>query len=556
MNCANLLRVFYISLLLFFASFIEVHAQKNALSAIEQCKEYIKIGKALREEGKHSQALECLTKADIIAKRKHLAHATFVIKNELGLLYEKMSNYGESLGYYKQVLTIASNNKNLNQNIPIVLNNIALLYHREKDYENAVQYLQRAHNYKGEISDYVKVLTALNISDSYNKLGNYEEARKYLIEVKLLHMPKSFREGWRTNYAETLFIENQIDESLVIVEKLYKEIYKEKFNENISFVTQLLSKIYSRKNNIPLAIKYAKESLVHINVLYQRIELYQQLSDIYYKNGDIHSYKKYIDTISASKDSLAKLINRGLYESNKVKLKVQEYQNESRAYKEKQEADRKLFILCGIFSIVTFFFVYRALKNRIIKQRQEKIITEKQQQIISLELEQKKSQNLLLEQEMREKETNALLEQEQLKNEIDKRNRQLSAKALNLSGRNQIIEDIIIAFGQNPKLKNDPKLLKYINDLKANLKADGWDSFIVHFEEVNNNMLKRLQEKHPTLTPNDLRFIAYLYMNLSYKEIAVIFNITPINCAKRKERIARKMEIPGNLSIYTYISTI
>ena len=127
---------------------------------------------------------------------------------------------------------------------------------------------------------------------------------------------------------------------------------------------------------------------------------------------------------------------------------------------------------------------------------------------------------------------------------------------MNLSGRNQIIEDIIIAFGQNPKLKNDAKLLKYINDLKANLKADGWDSFIVHFEEVNNNMLKRLQEKHPALTPNDLRFIAYLYMNLSYKEIAVIFNITPINCAKRKERIARKMDIPGNLSIYNYISGI
>jgi tetratricopeptide (TPR) repeat protein len=554
MTRATLLKVIFISFLFLYVSLQKVQAQSETVTNPEECQKLIDKGAYEIDRKQYSEALVALTKAEVIAENKRWNEKLFYIKNLIGNAYSSLSNYGEALSYYLESLKLADSS-GTDEEIATALCNIGALYGTEKEPKKALYYYLKAYPLTvAKNSGFIRVTLGLNIADSYNQLGKFKEARRYLNEVKSITKPKTVDFMWRFNDAETLFLEGDL---ITAKYKLYNLL--EDVDKNSIFyvyIYKLLSKIYIQQNDRAHSIIYANKGLENRPELVDKIDLYNQLATLYYQSNDINNYKRYNDSIAATKDSLSKVVNRGLYESNKVKLKVQEYQNETESYRQKQEAERRLFIIIALFTIILFISIYRALKNRITKQRQEKVIAEKQQQIISLELEQKNSQNLLLEQEMREKEIKALLEQEQLKNEIDKRNRQLSAKALNLSGRNQIIEDIIIAFGQNPKLKNDPKLLKHINDLKTNLKADGWDSFIVHFEEVNNNMLKRLQERHPALTPNDLRFIAYLYMNLSYKEIAVIFNITPINCAKRKERIARKMDIPGNLSIYNYISSI
>jgi tetratricopeptide (TPR) repeat protein len=556
MNRANSLQIFYIGLLLLLTSFIEVHAQTDVVNVKAECEVLIDKADKAWESTNYSKALEYYTKAEVIADKYKLKDQLFFIKRGMGIVYSEYSNFGEALGYYKKALTIAEELKS-DEKVLRILNNIGLLYSREKNYTNALMAFKRAYALTTpKTPGDQKTALAINISDLYNKQGNYKEARRYLDEVKDISKSWRYAQLWTINYAETYKVEGNLAKAQAILEKLIKEAGIK--NENTCYVciAELLAKIYGEQNRPDDAIKYAKIGLDNAVRVPEKIDLYNLASQLYFNKKDYVTAFQYKDSALIGKDSLSKLINRGLFESNKVKLKIQEYQNESRSYKEKQQAERTLFIISILFSLVTFFLIYRALKNRIAKQKQEKIIVDNQQKIISLELEQKNNQNLLLEQEMREKETNALLEQERLKNEIDARNRQLSAKALNLSGRNQIIEDIIVEMSKNPSLSTDPTLSKYIDDLKANLNTDEWDSFIVHFEEVNNNMLSRLQAMHPSLTPNDLRFLAYLYMNLSYKEISIILNITPIACAKRKERIASKMNIPKNVSVYSYISSI
>ena len=77
-----------------------------------------------------------------------------------------------------------------------------------------------------------------------------------------------------------------------------------------------------------------------------------------------------------------------------------------------------LFIFAVVFVLVVFWFIYRGLKNRITKQKQEKIIAENEKKILNLELN-------------------------NLTNNIAEKNRKLSAKALYLSGRNELIEEVI-----------------------------------------------------------------------------------------------------------------
>jgi hypothetical protein len=163
----------------------------------------------------------------------------------------------------------------------------------------------------------------------------------------------------------------------------------------------------------------------------------------------------------------------------------------------------------------------------------------------------------VLEKQLYAKEAFSLLEQERLKNEIEKRNQKLAAKALQVSARNELLKEVINSLSSQTEVSKNVFLSRKVAELKNLLKSDTeWESFLTHFEEVNHTFISKLKKQHPKLTANDIRYISYLYMNLTNKEIASLFNITPEASRKRKERISSKMELKYNLDLYTHISGI
>ena len=272
-----------------------------------------------------------------------------------------------------------------------------------------------------------------------------------------------------------------------------------------------------------------KKGLGHTSNYSEKINLYNQLSEIYLGTGEHNLAFKYKDSVILAKDSLSTRVNRDLYESNKVKFKVQEYQNELTVRREKQSAERMLFIVAGIFVLVVFCFIYRGLKNRITKQKQEKIIAENERTILNLELN-------------------------NLTNNIAEKNRKLSAKALYLSGRNELIEEVIDSLSRIPEISKKKEVVDYMRTLKTYIrKDDEWDDFITYFEEVNPVFIKTLNEKFPELNASDIRYLCYVYMNLDLQEIANIFNITYNAAQKRQRRIKEKMEIDKDTSLHEYL---
>src|SRR5690606_16819212 len=150
------------------------------------------------------------------------------------------------------------------------------------------------------------------------------------------------------------------------------------------------------------------------------------------------------------------------------------------------------------------------------------------------------------------------LKQQQLKHEISEKNRELTAKALYLSNRNELIHDVINSVEANSHAIRGKDTSEKIKVVKNFLKTDHqWNDFIKHFESVNPDFLKRLKEKHPLLTSNDIRFLCYVYMNLSIKEISMVFNITYNTCVIRKQRIMDKMGLDKKkMSLYDYVLSI
>jgi hypothetical protein len=164
---------------------------------------------------------------------------------------------------------------------------------------------------------------------------------------------------------------------------------------------------------------------------------------------------------------------------------------------------------------------------------------------------------LLQEKAFREQQHEILLEKQLLKNEIEYKNRKLSSQALYTSGKYQMIEEVIGLLSDQPEVAQIPAVKKHIRFLRNSLHNDNeWESFLIHFEEVNHGFLTRLKAAHPDLTANDIRFICYVYMNLNAKEIAGMLNISLDAGRKRKERIAQKMGLKDSTALFSYLYEI
>jgi predicted nuclease with TOPRIM domain len=125
---------------------------------------------------------------------------------------------------------------------------------------------------------------------------------------------------------------------------------------------------------------------------------------------------------------------------------------------------------------------------------------------------------------------------------------------LYLSGRNELIEEIINELSQIAVVNQNKDVSKYIKSLKEYIKTDSeWEEFVAHFEKVNPGLLKTLKEKHPELTAKDIRFLCYVYMNLDAKELSIVFNITPDACRRRERRLLQKMNLTTDASLFEYL---
>jgi len=516
-----------------------------------QCDSILKKGQEATRNKEYIRSLELLNSVRTVAEKNRWNKQLFYAINYTAHNYIAMMDYGEALNY-----CLESYNLSVKELSPeyemIALNNIAIIYTADKNYKKAREYYKKA--YDAAKSEKFKSLGIylINLANVENILNNPEQARLYIAEAMpnlKQHWPRSVVAA-NMILAETDLLEGKTGVAREKAEKLLTQTKDVEYNDIAIPLKEIIVKSYLEEKNFDKASQRALTILNKDTNIETKKRIFELLTLIYTKSGAYQAALQYKDSIISTEDKLNEIKNGRLFENSRVKFEMQDYKNQLALQEEKVATERKI-----IYSLLALFIA--ALTATIFILRQKKLIAERNQRITALELEKEKNDNLLLEKQFRENETNALLEQERLKNEIETRNRKLSAKALFLSDRNQLIEDIITSLSKKPKLSKDLSLANQIRTLKSHIKADDeWEDFITHFEELNQGFLNRLKTLHPSLTSNDIRFIAYIYMNLSIKEIASILNITIEACRKRKDRIAIKMELGENISLYDYISTL
>jgi len=504
------------------------------------------IQKMFRKE--HTKSLEMLIRVKSVSEQKKWAKSNFRATNNIGLNYYLMTDFGEALKYYLEAYDIATNMPD-KKHVMTVVNNIAILYFQEKNNKKAYEYFLKAYQTAKENNRNDKAgAYAVNLGFVLNKLNKTNEAYKYIQEAETLAKddPKVIMMN-KMALAENLYLKKKHKESEAIIDYLIPQLQSP--DEKV-FLLLIKAQINEKKGDFNEAKSLALQARKLSPNINNREEVYNYLSKINAETKNYDESLKYKDSVIVVNDSISKINNSALFNNGKIKFEMQNYQFELKESQQRLKDERNIFYIIIASAVIIILLVLLFLYNNSIKYRQQKKITQ-------LEFEKKQSDNMVLTQQLKEQETLSLLEKERLKNEIEQQNRQLTSQALTISSRNDVVEEIIEAIINQPEISNNSSLVKSIKDLKIQLKNNNqWDSFFKHFEGVNQNFITTLKERHPDLSSSEIRFICYVYMNLSHKEIASILNISPESCRKRKERISKKLNLPEKTNLFDYISTI
>lgn len=508
-----------------------------------------------------ASSVELLTRAKTIAKEKGNYQEIFLAENNIGLNYFLMNDFAEAMKYYNAAYSIASKYLK-DKDRMIVLNNIAILYTKKDEYRQAESYLKQVYQMALKHQDsFRRVAYSINLAQLNLEQNQIEKAFEYIrLAENLEFVDEKLDLDILVAKARAYFLvgDKELSKSIAKEAIFQIELEPRKYTEEHISIVSLLSDIAVAEKNYFKAIEYLDELLLTKPDLESELKLLTKKKEIFKKLQDYRLLGRIQDSIIKKSSELTAANNASLYEAQKVKFEVNSYREALKKEQEEAKAERRLFFLFMGFLILLIILFSWALYYSNLSAKRRKQLIKQNDKIYKLELEKKRSAILHVKNRLRESEKAMEQEQEMLKMKIDSTQRTLSTKALNASGRNELIRRLISDLESSLNGKSNEAIIKEsIRDLKQALDCeDEWDSFTEHFEQVKPGFLARLKEGHPNLSSNDIRFISYLYMNLSLKEISVIFNITAETCRKRKERITKKLKLNSSSELYDYLYLI
>lgn len=276
--------------------------------------------------------LEQLNESNLIKERKAY------IYNNLGIVFDELEQFNESIEYYKKSLEIKKKLKgDFQRSIGLTLNNMLKVYRRSGEYELAIE--------------------------KYNEILSNKELINNHPDVYVLALG---------NYANTLYLSKQTEQLPELYLKALRICDSINLSYNSIIIHQHLAEYYNNKNNKDLA-KYHAYKAKNISEAYNNDDLLKSLlllSKI--EKGDIAAkhLKKYVklsDSLQRSERAKRDKFARIRFETNQIE------QENIRIARE-----RMWLLIISITLIITSFLIYLVVNQRN-KNKELKFIQQQQE---------------------------------------------------------------------------------------------------------------------------------------------------------------------------------
>lgn len=423
------------------------------------------------------------------------------------------------------------------------LMNTGMVYADLKDYNRALEI------YDKSIEKYSKLNLKRRTATTFTKIGiilieqdKLFDAREYLTNALNMHSEENFEYGMAEAHSKLgkLFImQNEIEQAAYHINKAI--VTSKSINDEDGLIGSLiqfgkllrLKKDYkSAEIHFNLALKKASKKKLKKYIL----EAYNELRILNKESGNLKESLTYYDRFIDLKDSIYNIDKSKQIAALEFNNELNEKKKEVTLLKEKERSNTimKWGLIAGIISltIIGLLLIYnirqRAQRNKEKAKRKHELLSSKEE-LAKTALE------------------NAHLKQQELQQQLDFKNKELTSYALNFVQKNELLErlgeKLVIAKKATPSDQG-----KHINELSRIIKQyvnidKDWEDFKRFFEEVHIDFHKKLQEKHPDLSPNDMKICSLTRLNLNIKETASILGISPESAKTARYRLRKKLHL-------------
>lgn len=465
----------------------------------------------------------------------------FWVYTNLGINQAELLNYADALQHFTKAYQIATEHLD-ERRVLSIRNNIAGLYMMNHEQNKALaEYIKIYADIKGSTDSVFTGGCALNIATLLTDKHQYAQARPYMEQAELLlGRYAENRAALVTLRTDYLLGTGNTEGAYRLVADAQTKYPALQHNADILYLRARTALMRALSDE---AVAQGRLALAQPGIdLSMKRAIFELLSQAYSMQQCYEQALACKDSVVAVSDALSNLTGQKLYEARQIQFNIWQKQQEIDNYKKRHALEMALLVVVLIASGALVWALVVKTKN-----------ARQQRKLAHMELEHEQVQREALQQKL----ANEQAEQEQSRRTIEQRSRELMSKAMQAANRNDSLRELLHTLETDSGLDLDkrPELKRTLAALRHQLDSTvEWKDFTTYFEQTNGQFLQQLKHLHPTLTANELRYLSLVYINLSSKEIALLLNITPEYCKKKKQQVARKMGLTDPRTLYAYLT--
>lgn len=344
----------------------------------------------LAEEGLFYVALNTAKKAEKIALEINDGKGLLQARYSKGSVFADLSKYEEAFEEFQLVIDYAAEHDNFNTLFDAT-GKMADLYQTQGDYERALKYLEEfSFKYKDQLTRDQAIMMRTKVARLNFLMKNYEMAKNNVDSVLDISKKHDFRRGLAAGYEikGNIYLEEkdfyQALKYFLLSLKNYEHL-KDQALITESYIN--IGTAYYELDQMVKAQYYAeraREKSNYLNLIYLEAEAYGLLSKIYKKNNNLPMAYERLLHYTVLKDSINKLEQKEklseLQLKNEFELKERDYREQQQiAQNEAKEAKLRerntLIIGISLFVIfigaTIFYYQRKKYKNREIEKAKE-----------------------------------------------------------------------------------------------------------------------------------------------------------------------------------------
>jgi tetratricopeptide (TPR) repeat protein/DNA-binding CsgD family transcriptional regulator len=481
--------------------------------------------------------------------RKNEAYAL----NNIAIAYDFQSKFDKALEYYLKALKV---NEEINNQSGVAAGytNIGLSFYYQNEFGKAEEWYAKALRIREKINTPIETARLYNnMGALFRKQGKYADAIEVYQKSLQIKQKQNDKKGIASTLSNIGIVYRYQGDLAKALDYQYQSLKIEEeiqhpYGISASYIT--IGEIFNLQKQYPEAqTNYAKG--LEVARKSGNKELMQNAYYGLFQNdslqgnikASLENYQRYThtkDEIYNEEKSRQMIQMQTLYETEKKERQIE--------VQKKENANLRLTNIFALTATALALLILALLYNRyLLRTRQQQ-----------LAIAQEKTENQRIEAEKQvEQEKNKRLQED-----IDFKNRELSSTLLHISQKNKVLSEIRekmegLSILQTIEASIRQRLREMVKIVWGNLNSDAdWERFKAPFEQVHPDFFKNLSYQFPELSPKELKFCAYLKMNLDTKEIANLLNISVRGIEAYRYRIRKKMDLESEANLLSVMQGI